>query len=738
MAGEKKAEPAFTQQELTETEKLTAGFADYQTNSYMPQREVPQDEKLNEDRVGYLNRSFSIFNERLGIQLDQNTDKVPESDGVPRLFLLDENEPGKPRTLKEAGVKAGSMEFWTLAQQGKLFGYPAGSKDAVQIFVREFKSGGPKAYISRPLNDPEAADKFQLMGESEPQTIPSPKKVKAPGFFAQLLHRINSNWYKKEHEDYEKYLQACADTKAKNDQNKADYLKRVDDAKKKSVELSKKMSAGIEARYASSRTKENLDREKIGFLRGEESKKAENMQAGLDAAALSAKTQLDNFSVGLDRLPTFFGTKPAPEQKYVDGGKYKEESFARLPEMKLPEVQIGDTRVDDKLFANLAYNAMLNKDILYPRFLNTKQQIGIDDPMKAYLDEGLSQKEADELMVQSTHSFTSSDIFNPGLRASFDASYFEQFEAGRKKAEKALLAYKDGNVQPLAEIIAKAAGSVAYDAGRLAVLTDCTMSQASLACQLIYLAEKDDALLAAAKKEGLDKKTIDACQGIDLLRDLKERSLQAELDLAQANAEHKVLDQEDKEEYLHDIFKYRVAEAHIREELKVKNNKELHKQVTELNNRGELTSRFADKGKDMPKGVKPVKQAIAGEISDFHLCHKLSKPTAVLNVLRESHDNFLYQVDPEPDSLDILTDKIVKSMGLARKDTGELASMLVGGKGPSGMEIMEEQGKIMQAEEKERQRQEEHERRFNDAVILKDSRQAGKQREKPSELDQII
>ena len=80
----------------------------------------------------------------------------------------------------------------------------------------------------------------------------------------------------------------------------------------------------------------------------------------------------------------------------------------------------------------------------------------------------------------------------------------------------------------------------------------------------------------------------------------------------------------------------------------------------------------------------------------------------------------------------------MKSMGLARKDTGELASMLVGGKGPSGMEIMEEQGKIMQAEEKERQRQEEHEQRFNDAVILKDSRQAGKQREKPSELDQII
>lgn len=47
--------------------------------------------------------------EMLGVNLNPGG-KSPESNGVPRLFILDEEAPDKPRTLEESNVAIGSVE----------------------------------------------------------------------------------------------------------------------------------------------------------------------------------------------------------------------------------------------------------------------------------------------------------------------------------------------------------------------------------------------------------------------------------------------------------------------------------------------------------------------------------------------------------------------------------------------------------------------------------------------------
>ena len=149
---------------------------------------VPEKEKLNEQRRDYLNsRVLPKFEKLIGVNISKPGDNVPTNNGVPRIFILDEKDPARPRSLEEENVAVGSLLFWELAQKGRLFAYPSGQKEPVQLQLKVPKMGAPEVSVSEPLStQPEklASRSFRFEGEAyKPKRLPlsCPNPAFGPG-----------------------------------------------------------------------------------------------------------------------------------------------------------------------------------------------------------------------------------------------------------------------------------------------------------------------------------------------------------------------------------------------------------------------------------------------------------------------------------------------------------------------------------------------------------------------------
>ena len=685
-------------------------LSEEQTESYMPQREIPEEERLSEEYLAYLNRTYypQLF-DRMGIVVEKPGEKAPASGGVPQLFIMDEKDPA-PKTLEEAGVETGSRQFWELAQQGKLFGYPAGSKEALQVQVKPYGKE-PKMYLSAPLS--KAHEKYSFH-EKEPEPKDLPEAVARPGFFARLMNRLNSNWYKKENDDYRKYQADRARIEKENREAQAAYEKRARDGKTQCERLGKQMNEAANKAYGPKRTEAALKQEKEAFWTVRQQKDHEWEETQLANSAASAKSRAEYLDGGIKTIQSFFGTHPRPLEEYA-GKQYKVESFSRLKPVELPkEMKIGDTPVDERLFSNLSLHALQDKNIVGGKYLDSKRELGVADPEATLRAEGLSQKEVDKLTVKKGYGLIASDSFNSMLRASFDEVYFKQIQGGRESAENALRAYQAGDKAPLAKIIANAAEYVSAGTKNETTVTQTSFNDARLTCELLDLLEEDKELKAAAEEQGLTKQMVKDCRSLDLMRDLKQKCLDAEKDLAQAAAEHREMSPEEKKNCLHDIFKYRTAEASLMEEVEVNNNPEL-KQAAD-----NVYSHMAPS-----PDRKPLPAHMAVEIVTDHLTGKMLKSPSVFKELRKSEkEAALAEIDgrePEPDDLDKLADMTVEGMGLDKLSTAELADQLVNDNGLKNKSLLSEQGRLLQKQQRAQEKENAIERQLNDAVVYEPS-----------------
>jgi len=682
-------------------------LSEAQTEAYMPQREIPEEERLSEEKLAYLNKScYPELFEHMGIAVGKPGEKLPASGGAPRLFIMDEKDP-TPKTLEEAGVETGSRQFWELAQQGKLFGYSAGSKEAVQVQVKHYATQ-PKMYLSAPLS--EAQEKFSFT-EKAPKPRDLPEAVARPGFFARLMNRINSNWYRKENEDYRKYQAERARIEKENREAQAAYEKRARDGKAQCERLGKQMNEAANKAYGPKRTEAALGQEKEAFWTVRQQKDHDREEKQLADSAASAKSKAEYLDGGVKTMQSFFGTHPRPLDQYK-GKQYQVESFSQLKPVELPkEMKIGDTPVDERLFSNLALHGVLDKSIVTGTYLSEKRKLGVPDPEGTFRAEGLSQKEVDKLCVKKGFGAIVSDTFNSTLRANFDGSYFKQIQGGRESAEKALRAYQAGDKAPLAKIIAAAAENVSAGAKSETAATQSGYNDARLTCELLDLLEEDKELKAAAEQQGLTKQMIKDCRGMDLMRDLRQDCLDAEKDLAQAAAEHREMSPEEKKGCLHSIFKYRTAEASFKEETEIEKHPELKQAANEV------YSHMAPS----PGRKEPLAPHMAADIVLDHLTPKLMRSPSVLKELRKSEkEATLAEIDgrePEPDSLDKLADMTVEGMGLDQLSTAELAEQLVKDNGPRNKELLREQGRIMQKQQQAQEKENAIERQLNDGVV---------------------
>ena len=677
-----------------------------QTAPYMPQHEIPENERFTDENLAYLNKEFypRLFDD-LGIVVGKPGEKVPETDGVPRLFIMDEKDPA-PKTLEEAGVETGSRQFWELAQQGKLFGYSVGSKEAVQIQAGRL-TNQPRTFISAPLTT--SHENFKL-SRRHPLSKDLPEPVARPGFFARLMNRINSNWYRKENEDYRKYQADCARIEKENREAHEAYEKELSDGKTKCEQLGKRMNEAANTAFGPKRTEAALRQEKEAFWAAKQERNKAAEEKSLTDAAASAKSRAEYLDEGVKTMQSFFGTHPRPLDQYK-GKQYQVESFSQLKPVELPkEMKIGDTPVDERLFSNLALHGVLDKSIVTGTYLSEKRKLGVPDPEGTFRAEGLSQKEVDKLCVKKGFGAIVSDTFNSTLRANFDGSYFKQIQGGRESAEKALRAYQAGDKAPLAKIIAAAAENVSAGAKSETAATQSGYNDARLTCELLDLLEEDKELKAAAEQQGLTKQMIKDCRGMDLMRDLRQDCLDAEKDLAQAAAEHREMSPEEKKGCLHSIFKYRTAEASFKEETEIEKHPELKQAANEV------YSHMAPS-----PGREPLPSHMAADIVLDHLTPKLMRSPSVLKELRKSEkEATLAEIDgrePEPDSLDKLADMTVEGMGLDQLSTAELAEQLVKDNGPRNKELLREQGRIMQKQQQAQEKENAIERQLNDGVV---------------------
>ena len=673
---------------------------------YMPQHEIPEEERFTDENLAYLNEEFypRLFDD-LGIVVGKPGEKAPETDGVPRLFIMDEKDPA-PKTLEEAGVETGSRQFWELAQQGKLFGYSAGSREAVQIQAGRL-TGQPRTFISAPLTT--SHENFKL-SRQHPLSKDLPEPVARPGFFARLMNRINSNWYKKENEDYRKYQAERARIEKENREAHEAYEKELSDGKTKCEQLGKRMNEAANKAYGPNRTEAALGREKEAFwaVKPEKNKAAED--AHLVDQAATAKSRAEYLDGGIKTIQHIYGTRPRPLAQYA-GNQYKVESFSRLKPVELPVgLKVGDTVVGNRLFTNLALHALQDKSIVGERYLEEKRKLGVADPEGTMRAEGMTQEEVDKHIARKGFGLVASDSFNSALRATFDTVYFGDIQAGRESAEKAIRAYQTGDRAPLSKIIATAAETVSAETKNETAATQTCYNDARLTCELLDLLDEDEELKAEAEKQGLTKQMVKDCRGMDLMRDLLQKCLDAEKDLAQAAAEHREMDPKEKKDCLHDIFKYRTAEAHLKEEVDVNNNPEMKKAADVV------FSHMAPS-----PGREPLPPHTAAEIVSDHLSAKMLKSPSVLKELRKNEKEATLATvedrEPEPDNLDKLADMTVEGMGLDKISTAELAEQLVNDNGPKDKELLREQGKIMQRQQQAREKENAIERQLNDGVV---------------------
>lgn len=712
---------------------------------YRKQQDViPNEEVLKESQLKYINANILPEFEKLaGVSISGLGEKVPMVGGVPQIFLLDEKDPANPRSLEDEHVEVGSRQFWELMQKGRVFAYPAGKKEPVQLQLKGRIAGSPFFSVSEPLStqpDKLASRDFNYRAaynEAPPEPKQLPPELPRPGFFARFAHSLNSNWFKAEHEAYRKNRQERREIDEQNRKQKEEYEQKAAKTTKALHDACLAVSKGAEAAFGAKRTEEILAAERDVFQNRQMEREKAETQDRLDKSRRDAEEAAIRTEDRIGNMISIYGPNPKPLQKLHRLGMYNKgkkqadleknpesDSFRFLKPIVLPQMKIGDKTVDDRLFANLALHAQLTPE--NGRALKEKKgSVGI---RQTYMDEGLTEKETDEMLKAEAGGMLVADFVSHHIRVDLDQHFEKRTQPGREQAEKALLEYRKGNKEPLAEIITNAAKYMYTCAVDEQAGGRTTLTISKLTGELLDLLDEDPDLEDAARKNGLTDKMVESCRGIDALQELEHKSLKAEAKLQKAAAEHKELTKEEKTQCLKDIFKYRTADAMFKDQAADRNGKNYLTVKTRLEKRKEATQEASRSGRPMPEGIKPMNDVLLADLTAFHYRPKLFVVPPILATLANNREKEkeaeLLEEERKPDSMDKVAESTVNGLRLDKKDvplneldTKTLAERFALGKGPSGVALLAEQGRLLVAEEQEKKQNEIADRELNNAVV---------------------
>ena len=634
----------------------------------------PEQEWYKEAQVKKLNSDClpQLLTE-LGIGVTRPDDPVPESNGVPRVFLMDEKE-GKPRSLEQEGVKTGTVQFWELMRQGRMFAYPAGKTEPVQLQVKG--EWPPVMHISAPLSKgTEGFDYREVKKPPEPKKMPQP--VPRPGWFSRLMHRINSSLFTAENVAYKEYRQKCDQIRAANEKQKSDYEAEAAKAKQELADGCGAASRLAKEAFGQKRTAEALKMEPLEQEQLTEAYEVREKQRKLEAEAKDAEERENCTEDAVENMISMYGPRPEALPRLLKGKQYKAEHIQSLTPIELPEgMTVGKTPVDDRLFANLALHAQMAPEISR-KWYDGKYA----DGCKRLKQAGLSEEQIDRVVGQSGSGMYVTDTVKQAPRVTFNQFFEIATDPGRKRANEALTKYREGDPKPLAKIIVDAAACTVSNA-KHGYSADGSMTQAMLSCELLDLLEQDPALAAAAKEQGLSKNDVKTCRGMDCVRELLDNSRTAQKKLALAAAENykgekDPLSEVEKTEYMKDVVKFQTVRTLMSKQASEDNFPEFKKADKLLEERKKATVKAQTSGKPMPDGLAPLDSDLRGELQELCRLEYIKAPD-VLRVLRQSKEAAKVMedagVEPEQDSLDKLAELTVKGLGYDKMESVELAN----------------------------------------------------------------
>lgn len=610
-----------------------------------PQKsELPADVLAKDVTVQLLNRELASGNfvRNLGLNLTKEGDKVPESNGVPRVFLFRD---GKLSSLEESKMEMGSRDFWRAAAMGHVFAYPAGEKLPVQVQLSKFEQSTPDLTFSAPL-DPQKLPQVE-MG-------PEPRK---PRWYHRVF-RFGEN--RKICQEYDRYLAE----------------------KERQPELAKACAEAVRNAYGNKRIDTSLHAEKQeeGYLR--EVTAEQKKQKRLRSELVRKQADLGKEQQAIDTAESVYG--PAPKKLPGMTGKvYSEKQFELLKPIDLNGAAVGGKAVTDREFTALALFAGAD-----PKIAAEAQKIAGDpEPVfSAFEAAGYSWEESGEIISESGREMYGRSLMD---RRADTGNYFESaVKPAREKAKEALDAYQGGDKGPLADILARMVGHIGREATSRHALTDSFYAQNQLAGEMLDLMDRDPALkkMTEQKYEQHEQafhqrhpqflkppsfaEQTESIRQVQELNKLRTKSMKAKSALLDARLKDKDLANDVKQVYARDILKYNLISHMYTAEVNMADS------TSAVNPRNGAYMALGAQVAELPGPANGIGSAKGGSTA----------PVSPKVIMR---DGMVSRTIPKPEilshvaspkmmaELDEGLDKLIQTDGLDRLSSDELCSSLV-------------------------------------------------------------
>ena len=625
--------------------------------------QLPFDPVASEYAVRNSGEKMSRVLRDIGIDMTKEVTEGPVPGTAPRIFLF---EDGKLVTPKEKGMDYQDLAF--AATMGKVFVYPDGEKDPVQL-QGEVTVNSFRFHPSQPIRK-----QMDLMLD---QTFPpEPAAKPQPKWYHRLFRFLGGN--RRIVNEYEQSLRDHAKWEA-------DCEKLVKETGNDMKEATK-IAGLVDEAYTPLRTEQTLSAEREQIRLREIEKKKAALAGEIDTLDLKLK----DHALPVQYAENIYAPNPKPRKDWL-GKIYTEKNFNKLKAVDYDPAQtkIGGQGVTEREFAALAMFGTFTTEIA----LQTHKQT-VADPqplLNGLAQEGFTLEDSKEVMIGTTFGGASIDLMSGDSRMD---RYFEcAVNPGRECAAEALKAYP-GDKTKLAEILSRAVEHTGGSAGTVDLIRNGgpmgLTGLGKLCGEMIDLMKRDPELEKLAK-EAYEKREKGFCErnkklgfkfrswesqiksirALNKLNVLDEQGLKAQKALLEAEQKGTQLTPEQKKAYVKDALKANIATNTYRNQKQettkrdrdTGKNKDLLTVVEYSDDLKKRTGKPDDQGVSSANGNSSSLPSTLDTVFQTGVEYRvMQKPQAMLDV-----------DDPQQmDALDKEIERMIEKNGIDRKPLEEL------------------------------------------------------------------
>lgn len=452
---------------------------------------VPELTKDDIVRLGTQSNETAFLSD-LGIRISGYENRISpiktsKGKSFPRMFCMEQDEKGHD-VMREMTNISIDAAFWKQVQSGNVFLYAAGENQPRQLQVQRGEQGLQVA----------------VSDTIEPNAMPELNPPK-PNWFKRTFSFFSKKW-KQEVEEYNKVTSA-------RPHDRADRIAKLSE-------------------IAEARSDAELKEEA-------ETAKEDNVLENVCRVSYKDTFQMER---GIETMTSVFQPVPQFKEKYekIEGnpeagikgkyGLYTKKQFADLKvfskeEFDLESIHVGEGKspvsVEDFSAVTLA--------ALWTPELGAKGDNETDIHATKSLMEvgGVTKEEAEKLAISNiSSSFWTTDLFIDPPRDN-EGSFFKQVtNDGRQMAVDAFNAYKDGNKEPLARLLALGVNKAVTEFNheeRDGKLTYDEIAMCTMVPKMAAMMEKDPELKdLAIKNHGLTENRLKAVKGMETLMKMEQ------------------------------------------------------------------------------------------------------------------------------------------------------------------------------------------------------------------------